>query len=103
MFDDPAREGVHLVGTILENVGQRRAQPLGALRKDQAELRQEAPDAVDAGGAIGLEAFSEPMHAQHRLLLDGFTGTRRIVGREAASQIAAASLASFLPVAPSLR
>ncbi len=32
-----------------------------------------------------------------------FTGTKRIVGREAASQIAAASLASFLPVAPSLR
>ena len=28
------------------------------------------------------------------------TGTKRIVGREAASQIAAASLASFLPLAP---
>jgi hypothetical protein len=31
------------------------------------------------------------------------TGMKRIVGREAASQIAAASLASFLPVAPWLR
>ena len=31
------------------------------------------------------------------------TGTKRICGREAASQIAAASLASFLPLAPWLR
>jgi hypothetical protein len=38
-----------------------------------------------------------------QLELSVFTGTKRIVGREAASQIAAASLASFLPVAPSLR
>jgi hypothetical protein len=32
-----------------------------------------------------------------------FTGTKRMLGREAASQIAAASFASFLPVAPWLR
>ena len=32
---------------------------LGALRKDKAELCQQASDAVDAGSAIGLEALSE--------------------------------------------
>jgi hypothetical protein len=32
-----------------------------------------------------------------------FTGTKRTLGREAASQIAAASVMSFLPLLPSMR
>ena len=35
-------------------------------------LGQQAPDAVDAGGAVGLQAFAQTVHAQHALLLDGF-------------------------------
>jgi hypothetical protein len=43
------------------------------------------------------------MHALHARLLALLTGTKRMLGLDAASQIAAASLASFLPLRPSSR
>jgi len=46
----------------------------GLLREHQSELAQQAPDAVDAGGALGLEAFAQAVHAQEALLIDGLDG-----------------------------
>jgi hypothetical protein len=83
-LDHQARQRVHLVGCILEHVGQHTAQRLGALGEGQAELGRQAADAVDAGGALGLQALAQAVQAQHVLLLDGLHGHeahRRARGR----------------------
>ena len=45
-------------------VSQYGPQHVNALAKDQAEFRQQAPDAVDADGAIRFEAFTQSVYAQ---------------------------------------
>lgn len=65
-----------------------------------------AQNGLQLARAVLLEALAQPVHTQHALLTDrpiDLMGMKRIFGREAASQIAAASLASFLPLAPSMR
>jgi hypothetical protein len=42
----------------------------GVLREDQTELGEQAGQAVDATGAISLQAFAQAVHAQHALLLN---------------------------------
>jgi len=49
---------------------QRRLQRPHARGHGDAELQQQTPDAVDAGGAIGLHALAQAVHAQQALLLD---------------------------------
>ncbi len=86
-------QGVHLVAGVFEHIGQNGLQCGRALGKDQAELGQQATQAVDASGALGLEALAQAVHAQHALLLDaldrneehlrpsgGFTNGRGVVG-----------------------
>jgi len=67
-------QGVHLIAGIFEHVGQNGLERCGALGEDPPELGQQAADAVDAGGALCLEAFAQALHAQHALLLDGLHG-----------------------------
>ena len=94
------RERAEFVARILEHIAQDGLQLARALREHQPELGQQAADAVDAGRAVFLEpSRSRCTHSMLCCSID-LTGTKRIVGREAASQIAAASLASFLPLAP---
>ena len=50
------------------------AQYGGLLREHQAELGQQAANAVDACGAFGLEAFAQAVDAQDALLLNGLDG-----------------------------
>ena len=52
--------------------------------------------------ALGLQALTQAMHAQHALLVNRLDG-HKALGREAASHMAAASLASFLPPLPCIR
>ena len=63
-------ERAKLVARVLEHVAQNGLQLARAFREHQAELGQEPPDAVDAGGAVFLEPLAQPVHAQHALLLD---------------------------------
>jgi hypothetical protein len=65
---------VHLVAGVFEHVGEHGLEHGRALREDQAELAQQAAQAVDARGAIGLQAFAQAVHAQHALLLDALDG-----------------------------
>ena len=58
-----------LVACVLQHGAQDCLQLTRSPREDQAKLGQEPADAVDAGGAVFLEPFAQPMHAQHALLL----------------------------------
>jgi hypothetical protein len=73
-LDDQAGQRVHLVAGVLQRVAQHAAQRLRALCVGQAELGQQAADAVDAGRALSLQALAQAVHAQHALLLDGLHG-----------------------------
>ena len=66
-----ASDAGQLVAGVLEHLGQHRAQRLGALREHQAELGQQAADAVDQRGALFLEALAQSVHRQLALLLGG--------------------------------
>jgi hypothetical protein len=89
-----------LIARIFDDLRQYRAQHFRALREDQTELGQQAPDPVDAGGSLFLVAFSPSVQRPLLCCSTLLTGTKRMLGREAASQFAAASAASFLPVLP---
>jgi hypothetical protein len=69
-----AGQRVHLVAGVFEHIGQHGLEHGRALREDQAELGQQAAQAVDARRAIGLQAFAQAVHAQHALLLDALDG-----------------------------
>ncbi|MCY1235239.1 hypothetical protein D9M72_478470 [compost metagenome] len=62
-------QSAQFIAGIFHRVGKHLAQRLGALGEHQSELRQQAPDAVDAGGAVCLDALSQAVDAQHALLL----------------------------------
>ncbi len=67
--------------------------PLG---RDPTILGQMAADCVDELGSLAHEQVAGPEHQTRRPAAASlFTGTKRIVGRCAASQIASASAASF--------
>ena len=97
------RRGAEFVAGILDHVGQHRAQHLRALAEDQAELRQHAADRL----MQAVRSSFNPSRTRCRLITpccsQVLTGTKRMLGRDAASQIAAASVASFLPLLPSMR
>ena len=76
---------------------------LGLLLNDEPELGQHAADLVDAAGAVFLEPLAHPVQAHHALLLASLDRHEAHARRDAASQIAAASVASFLPLLPSMR
>jgi hypothetical protein len=64
---------------------------------DDAEFGQQAADLVGLRRARLDETLPRAVQRQHRLLFDAFLiGTKRIVGRVTASQMASASAASFL-------
>ena len=44
------------------------------MRQDNPELGEQTTDAVDTCRALLFEAFTQSMHAQHALLVDGFNG-----------------------------
>src|SRR5678815_2614011 len=73
------------------------------LRKHDAELAQEATDAVDGGGALLDQALAHSVHAQARLLVLALDWNEAHVRRCTASQIAVASAASVLPRLPLIR
>jgi hypothetical protein len=75
-----AGNAADLVAGVFQHIGQRQAQGLGPLGEHQAELGQQASDAVDAGRALGLEALAQAVHAQQALLLDGLDGHEVHVG-----------------------
>jgi hypothetical protein len=68
-LDHQARQRVHLMAGVLEHARQHPLQYFGPLCKHQPELRQQPANAVDARGALGLQAFAQSVHAQHALLL----------------------------------
>jgi len=70
-LQDQAGHRAEFVAGVLDDIGEFGAQGLGALCEDQAELGQQAADAVDAGGAFFLEAFAHAVQAHHALLLTG--------------------------------
>ena len=76
---------------------------VGLSRQDDAELAQQTTYAVEGGDAGGNKALTSAVHHQARLLSMVFTGTKRMVGRCTASQIAATLTASFLPRLPLIR
>jgi hypothetical protein len=65
---------------------------------DNTKLRKMRADRIGKLGALPVEHQPHPVKHHHALLLGGdLTGTKRIVGRVTASQIASASPASFFP------
>ena len=62
----------NIVAGVFNNIAQLVAQYFRALRKDDPELCQQATNAVDTGGPFFLESFSQPVHAEHALLRQGF-------------------------------
>ena len=69
-------ERAELVARVFEHVAQHGLQLARSLREHRAELGQQPTDAIDAGGAVLLDAFAQPVHAQHALLLDGLDGDK---------------------------
>jgi hypothetical protein len=66
-------------------------------RGDQAELGQMRSHCIDQLRALTHQQIVRSMQHQYSLLLGSLvTGTNRMLGRLTASQIAAASAASFL-------
>jgi hypothetical protein len=63
-------ECAKFVAGVSEHVAEHRLQLARALCEDQPELGQQPADAVDAGRPVLLDAFAQPVHAQHALLLD---------------------------------
>ena len=70
---------------------------LGALCLDQTELGQMPTQSVDQLGSLAHEQVARTMHDQHRLLFLALDRYEAMEGRVAASQMAAASAASFFP------
>ena len=70
-------QGVHLVAGVFEHIGQHGFERGGALREDQTELAQQAADAVDASGAVGLEPC-RPRHAAGMALRQAQTVLRTV-------------------------
>jgi len=70
---------------------------LGTLGHGEAELRRVAADRVDQHRALLDQQVTHSEHRQRRLLLGRLDGTNRMLGRLIASQIASASILSFLP------
>ena len=58
-------------------------------------LRHVPADRVRKPGPLAHQQQAGAMQHHHALLLHGFHGTKRMVGRLTASQIASASAASF--------
>jgi hypothetical protein len=69
------------------------AQPL---RRNDPELRQVRPQGIHQPRALPNQPLAPTVQQHSRLLLDRLHRHKRIVGRTTASQIAAASAASFL-------
>lgn len=69
-----ARQRAEFVVGVLQHFAQDGLQLAGLLRERETELQQQATDAVDACSAVGLDAFAQPVHAQHALLLDALDG-----------------------------
>ena len=83
---------VRRVGNDLEQLGS----TIAAFRRDNAELCHMPADRIRQHRSLTNEKLPAAMQHQARLLLFRLVGTKRIDGRVTASQIAAASLASFL-------
>ena len=88
------------------DAGQHAAQRLGALREGQAELGQQAADAVERGGALFHKALAGAVHQQLALLLDALDGYETHVrpgdgfadGGGIVGVVAAENLAPFAPI-----
>jgi hypothetical protein len=95
---------VGVAGQVLQAPAQASAAHGGGLqRQHDAELAEQAADAVERGRAL----LTKPWRARCTISRDCcstlLTGTKRMCGRCTASQIAAASAASFLPRLPLMR
>jgi hypothetical protein len=67
-----------------------------AVGDDEAVFRQQATNLVNQSGALYHRLTAQAVNGLDILLLDALEGTKRMVGRWAASAIASASAASFL-------
>ncbi len=84
---------------LLLALGDHREQSLNAIAadpSDDAELGQVGADRVDQRGPLPDEQLARSVQHQTDCWSTVLTGTKRIVGRVTASQIASASAASFL-------
>src|SRR4051812_13150059 len=77
-------------GQVRSHACQQAPDMRGALCLNQTELGQMPAQSIDQLGSLAHEQVASTMHNQHRLLLLAFE-------RVAASQMAAASAASFFP------
>ena len=71
--------------------------PVDALGRDQAELREMSAQRIDGHGSLVDQKFPSLVQHQHGLLIRALDRHEPHLGRDIASQIAAASFASFLP------
>ncbi len=71
------------------------ASGFGTLRGDKAELVEMPAQGVDERRALPDKEVARPVQHEHALLLDRLDRTKRMPGRVTASQMAAASAASF--------
>ena len=72
-------------------------------RQDDSQLAEQAAHSIDKRRTLLDISLAGPVNEQFGLLLDALHRNNLIVGRVTASQIAAASLASFFPLLPAIR
>ena len=71
-----------------------------SLRKNNAELRRQSTNSIYRGGALLHKNWRTRYEVRIDWALNVLIGTKRMFGGGAASQMAAASLASILPRLP---
>ena len=98
-----ADDSVGPAGQLFEACQRFTAHGGGFEGQHQPQLREQTPNAVERGGALFHESLAGAVHHELALLLDALVGHETHLGRVTASQIAAASAASFLPRLPERR
>jgi len=87
-----------LIDSIFDQLWNARGDVANTLGNGQTKLTEKPTDLVGLRRARPHKSLPYPVQGEYRLPLDILIGTKRIVGRPTASQMASASAASFLLV-----
>lgn len=66
-----AGQRAEFIGCVFEHLAEHGLQLTKTLREQEPVLGEQAADAVDAGRAVLPDPLTQPVHAQHALLIDG--------------------------------